>query len=491
MEYKNLLRIKKVRKKKRILLLNPRRKTCEVSIPHMGLAILAAILKKRGHEVLVVDYQLIHSAPRIFFFIKRFKPDVIGLSIITANTKEAMELLREIRGIDKKIPVLVGGPHVTLYYDNLEKNRDIDYIIIGEAEPVIIDIVENVRRQDNAKIIKPKTIIDPNKLPYADYKSFYKWEHIRSYPIMTSRGCPYRCSFCPVLSLSAKKWRPRDPEDCIRELEIAMKELNPNLHVLIQDDNPLVVPERFYKFLDTYSRRIKMRLAVTNVRADNVNDALLNLLKKSGCHSIGLGVESANPEVFRLVNKGETLETIDKAARLVKKHGLTLSFCFIIGLPEDNIRRIKDSIKFAKKHKPDAIYWNMVMPYKNTAVRVWFEKKGRLYDEVGKTSLIDGDFKCEEPSVETLNFTVYERKKAHYMCLFETVDERLKLRKLPQIFIEAVKYRLYGEFFYWLPRGIIKSVKRKIELLQKAHAYSHREGISNLIKRTLFLVRGE
>ena len=491
MEYKNLIKIKKTRKERRVLLLNPRRKTCKVSIPNMGLAILAAILKKRGHEVLVVDYQLIHYAPEVSFFIKTFNPEVIGLSIITANTKESVELLEKIRKEQPNIPIIVGGPHATLYYDELRKNKDIDYIIIGEAEAIIISVVEKAKRQKKVKIINPKTVVDPNKIPYSDYKSFYKWEYIRSYPIMTSRGCPFNCSFCPVMSLSAKKWRPRDPEDCIRELEIAKRELNQNLHVLIQDDNPLVIPERFYKFLNLFSKKIKIRLSVTNVMADNVNDILLRLLKKSKCHSIGLGVESANPEVFKLVNKGETLRTIDRAAKLIKKHGLTLSLCFIIGLPEDNIDKIRDSIKFAKKHKPDSIYWNMIVPYKNTVVRNWFEEKGKLYSEIGKTSLIDGDFRCEEPCAESQDFTREERKKAHYMCLFETIDERLKLRKLVQIFSEATKYKLYKEFIYWFPRGIIKSFKRKIELIKKAHSYSRREGFKNLVKRVLFLVRGK
>lgn len=486
---KTLKKIGQTEKANKVLFMNPRRPTCMVNTPNMGLAILASILKLRGHEVFTVDYQLIHNALPIAYFVKKFNPDIIGISILTANTIQAEELINEIRKIKENIPILVGGAHITLYPEHFQENKKVDYVVIGEAESVIIELVEKAKRQNKPKIIQSRPIIDLDSLPYPDYKSFYKWEYIRSYPIMTSRGCPYRCSFCPVANISQKKWRSRNPENCINELEVAKKELNPYLHILIQDDNPLVVPERFYKFLELYSKKIKMRLSVTNIRADNVNDKLLSLLKKAGCSSVGVGVESANPEVFELINKGETFETIEKAAELIKKHKMFLSFCFIIGLPKDNLEKIEESIKFANKYKPDTIYWNMVVPYKNTAIRRWFKKHGKIYNEFGKTSLVDGDFRCEEPCAETPDFTLKEREKAHYICLFRTVDDRLEINKIQEILNEAINHNLLKDFFCWLPKGIFKSIRRKFELLGKFKKYYEREGFTEAIKRGVFLMK--
>ena len=493
MKSKELKKIKKVleKKKKRILFINPRRSTTTSRSPHMGIAILASILKKRGHDAFVVDYNLIPNANPISYFINKFNPDIIGISIYTANTKEANQIIESINKTNSSLPIIVGGSHPTLYSKEMQEDNRIDYISVGESELIIIEVVEKAKKEKKPIIIIPKEIVDPNDIPYPDYKTFYGWRHIRGYPIMTSRGCPYRCSFCPVMTLSAKKWRPRDPEDCIKELERAKKELNPHLHVFVQDDNPLVIPERFYRFLKIYVKKIKMRIAITNMRADDVNDRLLILLKKANCDSVGIAVEHAHPEVFNKINKGETLETIEKAAKVVKKHKMLLSFCFIIGLPGDNLKRIKESIKFANKYNPDTIYWNMVIPYRSTAIRGWFEKYGKIYDEIGKTSLADGDFRCEEPCVETPDFTMHDRKKAHYMCLLRTIDDRLSMGKIISIYKEVVKYDLLRDFFYWLPRGIMKSFKRKIELIKKAHSYSHREGFKNLVKRVLFLVRGK
>src|SRR3989344_3932614 len=166
MEYENFRNIKKTKAEKRILLVNPRRPTCEVDIPHMGLAILSSILKSRGHKVLVVDYQLIHNAPDIKEFMKSFSPDVIGISIITANTSQAESTIKEIREIDNRIPVISGGPHATLYPEDLYKNKGVDYIVVGESEPIIIDLVENAKREKIPVVKSSKLVVNPDDVPY-------------------------------------------------------------------------------------------------------------------------------------------------------------------------------------------------------------------------------------------------------------------------------------------------------------------------------------
>jgi len=488
-EFINLKQIPETKNKKRILFVNPRRMNCEVNMPHMGLAILAAILKKRGHEVLVVDYQLVHNAPKISYFVKEFKPSVVGVSIITGNVDEAISLINEVREIDSTIPIVVGGPHASLYPSHLKKQTGIDYVVSGEAEHIIIDVIEKAKKNKKALEVMSETIVNPDQIPYPDYKTFYKWDQINSYPIMTSRGCPFRCSFCPVAHVGQKKWRSRDPDDCIRELEAAKKIIPHNFSVFIQDDNPLVIPERFYRFLKMYEEKIKLPIAITNVRADNINDKFLILLKRMGIDGIGIAVESANPEVFNLINKGETLETIDLAAKLIKKHKMSLSFCFVIGLPGDNLERVKDSIKFANKHKPEFIFWNMAMPYKNTGIRSWFEKNGIIYNEIGKSSLNDGSFMCDRPSIETPDFTIWQREKAHYMALFRTVHDRLKIRDTFKILKVAIEYQELRNFVYWWSRGLIKSLKLKIKLIWRFFKHIRKDGLNNTIKRVLIILR--
>ncbi|MBI4448085.1 B12-binding domain-containing radical SAM protein [Candidatus Woesearchaeota archaeon] len=474
--------------KKKILLTNPRRRTCMVSMPHMGLGILAAILKKAGHEVLVVDYQLRHKAPPLSQFLEEFKPDIVGIVMYTASVEEADELIQQAAKLP--IPLLVGGPHATLYYDELQNDKRIDYIFIGESENTILKVVETAKKEETPQLVRSNGLVDPDKAPFPDFTSFFEYACIRSYPILTSRGCPFNCSFCPVHKVSSLKWRPRKIESVIEELKLAKKILSPHLHVLIQDDNAIVDKNRFKKFLQMYiDNKMDMRMAITNIRADSIDDELLILLKKAGCNSVGLGVESGNQEVFSKIHKGETLASIEKAAALVKKQGMLLSFCFVIGLPEDNLERVKDSIKLANKYETDSNYWNMATPYKGTEIEQWFKQHGKIYDIKNHTSFRDGDFRCDEPCAESGDFTREERKKAHYMAILGTADERLKLIKIPQLLPYIIRYGLYLDFISWLPRGIKKSLSKKIDLFDKGFKLYKREGLKQLLKQAYDLFK--
>lgn len=487
MKSKELRRIKKVdvKKRKRILFINPKKKNTTFQLPHNGLATLAAILKKRGHEVLVADYAFMQEEQNtdVSFFIKKFNPDVVGISIYTPNANEGNEIISRIHEIDSNISIMVGGPHATLYSDILQKDKRIDYILIGEAELTITDVVEKAKKEKNPEIVSTTEIVDVNDLPFPDYKTFYRWENMDTYPIMTSRGCPYQCSFCASFGLSQKRWRPRKVEDCIRELETAKETISQRFAVKIMDDAPTIDLKRFCEFLDLFSKRIKTRISIFNTRADDVDEKLLTLLKKCGWDELAIGVEHVNPEVFKLVNKGETLEEIEKACNLIKKHKMRLMLSFIIGLPGDNLERTKESIRFCRKIKADIYSINFIIPFRHTPVRKWFEENGaKLYNEIGRDSQIPNDFECDEPVVETPDFTIEDRKKAWYMFLFGVAYSELKLRRLKRIFAIARKYNLYSEFFYWLPRGILRSLRYKKMLLKLALDIYRKQGFGQLIK---------
>jgi anaerobic magnesium-protoporphyrin IX monomethyl ester cyclase len=453
--------------------------------PHNGLAMLATILKKAGHEVMVVDYAFLvdYQYLDISFFIKTFNPDIIGFSIYTTNANEAQELILKTHNINPKIPIMVGGPHATLYSSVLKKDKKIDYIFIGESELTILGAVENAKKEKAPKIIQTKELVDVNDLPFPDNRLFYKYETMTHYPIMTSRGCPNQCIFCASFGLS-RRWRARRVEDCIKELEIAKKEVSPHLKFVVFDDNPTVLKKRFNEFLDLYYKRIKSELTIVNTRADGIDEEFLILLKKCKVPLISIGVEHAHPEVYKLINKGETLEQIEKACKLVKKHKIKLAVSFVIGLPGDSIERTKASIRFCKRVKADVFSINQMCPFKGTKAREMLESiNAKIYDEVGYDAQHMVTFECEEPIVETPNFTKKERRKAYYMFLFGVADRRLQLKKIFKIWTIARKYGLYSEFFCWLPYGILRSLKEKQRYLSAAINIYKTDGLKHLIKR--------
>ncbi len=488
----DLKHLSPTKKKKKILLINPKRSNVLFTMPHNGLATLAAIIKKRGHDVLIVDYAFLFEDQDkdVSFFIEKFNPDVIGISIYTTNAHEADKIISKVNEISPKIPLIVGGPHASLYTDILEKNKGIDYIFRGEAELTILGVIESAKKEKHPKVIQSNYLIDLNSLPIPDYKSFYKWELMTNYPIMTSRGCPFQCSFCASANLAYRRWRARKTEECLSELKKAQKEISPNLKFVVFDDNPITDKQRFKEFLKMYSREIKAELTVVNVRADGVDDEFLDLLKKCNVKFISIGVEHANPEVFKLINKGETLEQIERACKLIKKHKISLGMSFVIGVPKDNLERTKESIRFARKFKADECSINLICPYRYTAARKWFEENNAtLYDEVGYDVAPLGSLRCETPVVETADFTRKDREKAYYMFLFGIADERFKFSKLPEIFQIAKEYNLYSDFFFWLPRGILTELKHRKKFITRAISIYKLYGFNYLLKRYLIFKR--
>ena len=442
---------------KRILLFNAKRELCEGNSPHLGLAMLTAALKRGGHEVLVVDYQFKHGAPPPRHFVESFRPDVVGVTLYTATMKEADRIIDEVHALG--VPIVVGGPHATLYHDELGKDQRLSCVVAGEAENVVCAVVEGIGASGHPKVVLADRP-DPKTLPHPDF-SFYGAEDIRIYPMQTSRGCPHSCCFCVVHLVSTKKWRPRVPEECVVELERAKERLPGLKSVIVYDDNPSVKMDHLKEFLRLYvGRGIGLPLTVVNTRADGMDEETIMLLKSAGCPGIGLGVESGCREVFDKVGKGETLEEIRATAELVKKHGIPLHLCFVIGLEGDSLERTKDSIRFARELKPDLIFWNMITPFKGTRIREWYDQHGRVYDVVGHSSYVDASFMCDEPCAESPEFPLSDRKKAYLMAIMGTVDDRLRLRHVFSLLPMVSRHGLWREFGRWLVERTAKNLVR-------------------------------
>jgi radical SAM superfamily enzyme YgiQ (UPF0313 family) len=446
---------------------------------------LAAVLKQKGHDVLVVDYQFKHSAPPPGEFVKAFNPDVIGVTLYTATMTEANRVIDAVSKLG--IPIMVGGPHATLYHEELASDSRLDYIVVGEAEEVIAGIVEGAVRQTKPQVIK-STPPDPRNLPFPDF-AFHGREDISIYPLLTSRGCPHVCSFCAVHLVSTRKWRPRDPKECVYELTKAKKELPKLSLVTVYDDNPTMRKEHIKEFLNLYlGEGISLPLTIINTRADGLDDEILGLLKKAGCPSIGLGVESGCPTVFEKIKKGETLEEIGQVAKLVKKHGMSLALCFVIGLEGDSLEGTKQSIKFAKEINPDHIYWNMITPFKGTRIREWYDENGKVFDVVGHSSYVDADFVCDEPCAESPQFSVEDRKKAYMMAVLETRDNKLRLRHIPRLIPYVREYKLCSQFLRWLPNQVMKDWVAVFSLNHEVVRVCREYGLISLGKKAVRMI---
>lgn len=401
-----------------------------------GLGYLSAALKKKGHEISVIDFNN-KKGDEDSRIMATKDADIIGFSIKSATLKSAVEAAAKTKQINKKALMIAGGPHITIDGYSFMKEHDVfDIAVIGEGESTICEIAGGKKPEKisgiifrNGRKITPNTrkewIKNLDGLTFPDYDSFDSvGGKIGSYPLVTSRGCPYNCTYCSVGDVIGKRWRARSPENIIKELFHAKEHYKSNEFRILDDDFTLDMNRAKKLCQMMIDEKLGMKwLCPNGIRADRLDAELLELMKESGCYSISLGIESLAPDVFEKINKGESLEDIRNAVRNAKKAGIRVEGFFIIGLPGSTYKKDKQSIKEAKKLKLDAASWGILVPYPGTKVWEWLASN--------KDARILKDWKegfhlgiKPEPVFETKDYTASERLKAYYLANMNFAGKR-------------------------------------------------------------------
>jgi radical SAM superfamily enzyme YgiQ (UPF0313 family) len=416
----------------------------------MGLSLLGEILISNGHEVSLVDYAFLRSektiiAPSIEEVVHEFRPDVIGLSVFTYLYDECQALIDRISQYCN-VPIILGGVHFTIFPHDFNDDSRISYIVRGEAENTILNLVTSARREPHPVFIDcpPPS---PEDIPGINLDIAWGSHCLRDYQIQLSRGCPYNCTFCNIRYIGGRRVRPRDLEICLHQI-VEAKRRYPNIKVVsITDDCPTFDKERFKKFLRMFkAANTGCNLLVDNMRANLIDEEMIQLYVDAGGINICLGVESGHPDVFKQTNKGESLEDIIRAAELVRKHNLALGLCFVIGLPGDNLQRHSYSMRLAKALKPDYVFWNMCIPWPGTESHDWYQTHGEIGDIRNFSTLIDPRAKFRKPVASSRDFSQEDRTKAWLMANMETHNYFRHWRDTLKLTSLALRYKLYRSF---------------------------------------------
>lgn len=413
--------------KKKILFLNPAKNdSFVVDRIHMGFTLLGQLLTQAGHEVMVVDYAFLKvfqgriPVPTVRSLILDFKPDAVGISVFTYLFEESLALIEEVSSLTEA-PVLLGGPHITLFPEDFCNDSRISYLVCGEAETVITDIIGRLEKKPVPEVVRAQGPAG-SAIPAVNLDIALGGTHLQNYQIQLSRGCPFSCSFCNVEFIAGGRTvRVRDLDTCIDEIREA-KHRYPNIQAItITDDCPNFDRERFKTFLKRFTElETGCSLQIDNVRADLIDEEMLRLYIGAGGTNICLGTESGDAEVFRLVNKGESLEALVNAVQLVKKFDLSLGLCFVIGLPEDSPEKFLKSLELARSVKPDYVFWNMCTPWPGTPVYEWFRTQGEIDDVRGFSTLVDPEFRFSLPRAWSNAFSREDRVRAWLTANMET-----------------------------------------------------------------------
>jgi radical SAM superfamily enzyme YgiQ (UPF0313 family) len=315
------------------------------------------------------------------------EPEVIFMETTTPSIVadyENLTLLREATGAR----VVVGGPHSTYFHQTvLEECPAIDVAIRHEFDTKISAVVSNIGNlhgvpgityRSGAEIIDNGDgdfATDLDAIPFPDREAVpWNWYLEAWYSrqpfmnLMTSRGCPYHCSFCLwPQSMYGHRQRFRSVENVISEVRrlvdrYGVRELN------IDDGTFTTNRKRVIEFCRRV-RKEKFDLIWTcNGRVDTLDDQMLAEMKKAGCKMIRLGVESGSQEVLDKIRKGLTLGQIEDGFRMVKKHGIQALGGFMFGFPYDSRKTVEETIQFAKRLSPDQVQFSISMCYPGTSL---------------------------------------------------------------------------------------------------------------------------
>lgn len=407
----------------RVALINPRfRLPIDTrTAPHLGLAYLAAVSEKRGDEVVIFDCDV--EKQSVTEFIQEFRPHIVGITANTPQVKQAWRTARAIREVHD-CPVVLGGPHVSVLPEESCEKPYVDIVVRGEGEETWIDVCNRVERylkdqpefhtdafmhpenevfkdclgvtyktsdgQIHNNLDRP-SIADLDSLPWPAYH-FFKMDrytnlqpatdHIdgaRSFSIMTSRGCPYRCTFCSQ-SIMPIKWRSRSPESVLAEWRHLVEDFDAQ-EIGILDDSANIrikrLEELAHLLIENNLNHVPW-IFVNGIRANLASKELLSLLKNAGLKRTAFGVETGDLEIMKSIDKKIDMETIRDAFRNAKEVGLETIGFFIIGLPGDTRETMQRTIDFAIELDPVIANFSMMTPYPGTKVYEMVKRQGRF-----------------------------------------------------------------------------------------------------------------
>ena len=360
--------------------------------PNLGVASIISFLKEKNVEIKVFDENIESDEEKLFKLIEDFKPDLIGLSIVSYFYNLVYEVIKKLKK-HTKIPIVVGGPHISAVRKKIFKETDIDFAIKGEGEFTLCELLKEVRRK-NPKFSKIKGLIwkkgnkiienadrEPIKnldeLPFPKYECFDLTKYVSYYekkiPIITSRGCPYNCIFCSVRLTHGRLFRAKSPKKVVDEIEYWYKKGYRTF--LINDDCFNFDIKRAMKICDLIIKRgIKISYQLYNgLRADRINKELLEKMKKSGCTFIAYGCETGNEQILKNIKKGITLDQVRNAVKLTNEVGIANCVNFIIGHPGETYESAMDSIRFAESLPCGYVNFYNLVPYPESELFKWIE----------------------------------------------------------------------------------------------------------------------
>lgn len=360
--------------------------------PPLGIAYLSEYLTEKGVDHRVIDMGLGHTPDEIIRRVQELNSSAVGFSINSLCMDRTIRLIEAARAAVPRLRIIAGGPHVSTIQDSLLSDCPaIDYAIVGEGEVSLFQLLSGdppegiaglvYRDQAGKTHANPKRITENiDTIPFPRFGAFELDAYAdKSVPLLTSRGCPYKCIFCQQSSLLSKNWRGKSAAYFVEEIEYWIGQGYRTFQIL--DDNFAYDVKRLRAIRRLFRERAIPALTINivgGVRVSGMTREKLALLKSIGVDYISFGVESFSDQVLGFIKKGTTTSRIEAVVRMATDMGFKVRLFFIIGFPHETLRSLEEMFAFIQRHPVyQARFFNLV-PYQGTALMDWIDAHGRM-----------------------------------------------------------------------------------------------------------------
>ena len=417
----------------KVLFVNPSQtaskyKFMGVIAPPLGIAYMAGVLQENNIDVEILDA----SAEDMDFkdvekeLLKR-KPDLVALTALTPTIGRALETAQVVKETLPDSIVVMGGYHPTFNFIETLEDENVDIVIRGEGEYIMLNLVQALENQSSLHDVKgivfedknsKEIVVNPeapliqdldelpfpalNLLPMKKYRLLDMDTHMTT--MITTRGCPMQCSFCSSAAMHGKKIRERSVENIVDEIEYL--KTNYDIDTIAFMDDTFTLKKRKVMAIcdEILKRNIEIMWGCTS-RVDTLDEKLLKKMKEAGCITIFIGVESADQQQLDNMCKNTTIAKIENAFKIAHKLKIRTIASVALGMPGDTKEIMNKTVKFVHKLKPNYAIYSLATPYPGT----------RFYKEAFEKNLIKikdwSKYTLITPILETIDCSLNDMRK--------------------------------------------------------------------------------
>ena len=432
----------------RVLLLRPaaEKKSMARVLP-LGLLAIGSVLKRAGHQVKILDLRISNSPDEeLDSVMKSFKPQVVGIGVMTIECKYGFIDAAKVKEIDPEVTIVFGGPHCSHEPQFILNDPNVDLMVSGEGDLTIVELIdaleqdgdiENVRgiaykkngsyvRTADRPVIRDLDKFDQeydliNLGRYFNFQSsmdfFPVFRNKRFLPLVTSRGCPFKCTYCH--DIFDKSIQYRSPEAVVDEIEYLINKYGiREFHIV--DDVFNVNMKRAKKGLDAIiERNLNIHISFPNgLRADFFDDELIDKMQRAGVYRMALGIESGSQRIQDMIQKDLDINIIYDVVEKLTQARMSVHGFFMLGFPSETRKEMKETIDFACDLGLTTANFSLVIPNPGTDLRQTFiESRESNFEDFSEYTFDAASCNASEVGGEDLVKLKREANKKFYLSL--------------------------------------------------------------------------